>query len=80
MTNDTHYSPINCAIHDCFELACMRKAVHRVEWVYQGEKLSETLRFLDIEYTKDGEYLIAENEQHEPRKIRLDIITSQLPY
>jgi Rho-binding antiterminator len=80
MANEQQYTPINCEIHDGYELACMRKAIHNVEWIEQGITHSEKLRFLDLEYSKKGEFLIAENEQKELRKIRLDSISSQLPY
>lgn len=80
MADEKQYQPINCEIHDGYELACMRRAIHPVVWMEDGETFTEVLRFLDLKYSAEGEYLIAENQQHEPRTIRLDSITSQLPY
>ena len=95
MSGDKKYKPMNCEIHDGYELACIRKATHEVTWLEEGQTISAKLRFLDIECTKGAEYLIAEpfktdnlitkpliseRAQHKAVKIRLDMITSTLPY
>lgn len=80
MHEETKYKPINCELHDGFELACIRQAIHPVTWSVEGKEKTERLRFLDLEYSAEGEFLIAENEQQAQRKIRLDSITSTLPY
>lgn len=90
MSGDKKYEPMNCEIHDGYELACIRKAIHEVTWLEEGQTVSAKLRFLDIECTKGAEYLIAESlnteslitekSQHKTFKIRLDMITSTLPY
>ena len=90
MSGDKKYEPMNCEIHDGYELACIRKSIHEVTWLEEGQIVSAKLRFLDIECTKGAEYLIAdsliteniavEKNQHKTFKIRLDMITSTLPY
>lgn len=80
MENSDSYQPINCEIHDGYELACMRKAIHSVSWCEDDKTFTETLRFLDLEYTQGQEFLIAENKSGTQFRIRLDTITSQLPY
>ncbi len=79
MAADKQYQPIKCDIHDRFELACMREIEDIVTWTEIDQKRSEKLRFLDLEYTKEGEFLIAENQSKDRLKIRLDTITSTLP-
>ncbi|WP_286237220.1 Rho-binding antiterminator [Neptuniibacter halophilus] len=80
MADESHYQPINCEIHDGFELACMRHAVHLVIWQDGEQQYQQKLRFLDLEYRADGEYLIAEDSEGTAYRIRLDQISSQLPY
>lgn len=74
------YARINCEVHDGFELACMRKATHDVSWQQDGTTRHETLRFLDLDYSGKEEHLIAENHAGEKFRIRLDMISSTLPY
>lgn len=74
------YQPIQCELHDGYELACMRRAVHQVSWQDDQGAHQEALRFLDIEISSSVEYLLAENQQGEARRIRLDLIESRLPY
>lgn len=80
MDNSTSYKPIQCAIHDRFELACMRQAIHKVTWSEQGGERTEPLRFLDLDYTQSGEFLLAENQSGERLRLRLDQISCDLPY
>lgn len=80
MADKQDYQPIQCAIHDGYELACMRNAIHLVEWQIDDTSFSQRLRFLDLQYTSEGEYLIAEDQAGEQYKIRLDSIHSRLPY
>ena len=80
MGHSNSYQPINCEIHDGYELACMRRAIHTFEWQEDGSNQSETLRFLDLEYTGGQEFLLAENQSGEKFRIRLDRITTKLPY
>lgn len=75
-----NYNPINCEVHDGFELACMRHAVHELCWQSEQGPRCEKLRFMDLEYTAEGEFLLAENRNGEKFRIRLDMITSKLPY
>lgn len=74
------YKPIDCAHHDGYELACMRRAIHAFRWHEQDQILSETLRCLDLEYKDDEEFLLAENRAGKAYRIRLDQIISSLPY
>lgn len=80
MAEDNRYQPINCEIHDGFELACMRRAVHKINWIEEGDTRTEELRCIDLESKAGEEFLIAENRAGEQFRIRLDWITSQLPY
>lgn len=74
------YKNINCEVHDGYELACMRKAIHEVTWQEGDQSQTAKLRFLDLEYSNKEEHLIAENQAGEKFRIRLDMITSSLPY
>lgn len=80
MKNSDSYKPINCEVHDGYELACMRHAVHEVCWHDGTEAFQERLRFLDLECAQGQEYLIAENQTGARYRIRLDQISSSLPY
>jgi Rho-binding antiterminator len=80
MEHSDSYQPINCEIHDGYELACIRRAVHTLTWQEGENSQKETLRFLDLEYTGGQEFLIAENQSGEKLRIRLDRITTKLPY
>ena len=74
------YSHINCEVHDGYELACMRNAIHEVSWQQDGKPHTEQLRFLDLDCSNKEEHLIAENREGKKFRIRLDMITSTLPY
>ncbi|MBY4678508.1 Rho-binding antiterminator [Marinobacterium arenosum] len=74
------YEPINCEVHDGFELACIRNAIIELSWREGDAHRHQQVRFLDLENSKEGEFLIAENRQGDRLRIRLDMITSQLPY
>ncbi|WP_271272618.1 Rho-binding antiterminator [Aliamphritea hakodatensis] len=74
------YQPIQCELHDGYELACMRRAEHIVSWHDDAGEHIETLRFMDIEVSNSEEYLIADTPDGEKRRIRLDLISSSLPY
>lgn len=80
MADKQAYQPINCEIHDSYELACMRNAIHLVEWKEDDTAFSQRLRFLDLEYTPEGEFLIAEDHEGNNYRVRLDSISSRLPY
>ncbi len=80
MKKEDTYQPINCEVHDGYELACMRRAVHGVTWIDGEDTVTELLRFLDLKYAEGNEFLIAETQSGERRSIRLDKITSNLPY
>jgi Rho-binding antiterminator len=76
------YTPINCEVHDGFELACMRRLRYEVQWrdAATGTLLHDRIEFRDLEYPKGEEYLIAISSHGEPLRIRLDLILSKLPY
>ncbi|MGI1669071.1 MAG: hypothetical protein K6L74_01965 [Neptuniibacter sp.] len=80
MGHSDSYQPINCEMHDGYELACMRRVVHTLTWQEGESSRSETLRFLDLDYTGGQEFLIAENQSGDKFRIRLDRITTKLPY
>ncbi|MFW1676873.1 Rho-binding antiterminator [Pontibacter sp. JAM-7] len=80
MTEQKPYQPINCDQHDGYELACMRHAIHLFKWHDGNQIRSEKLRCRDLEYTGGAEYLLADNRDGEPFRIRLDQIISSLPY
>jgi len=78
---NTQYKPMNCEVHDGYELACMRQTTHTVIWHDERDELhQEPLRFLDLETKKGEEFLIAENRRGERVRIRLDMISSELPF
>ncbi|MEH6576046.1 MAG: Rho-binding antiterminator [Amphritea sp.] len=75
------YTPINCEVHDGFELACIRNTIHEIVWRDDaGQIHQEKLRFLTIDNSGHEENLIAENQSGEKYRIRLDRIESQLSY
>ncbi|MDO6593503.1 Rho-binding antiterminator [Neptuniibacter sp. 1_MG-2023] len=74
MSDNIDYQPINCAIHDEFELACIRQEVRTLTWHTKHQTFNQKLRFLDLKCEQGAEYLIAETEEHKPFKIRLDHI------
>jgi len=74
------YTPINCEVHDGLELACMRRAIHPVSWQENGQSHNEMLQFIDLAIENHEEFLLAENQQGQHFRIRLDMITSSLPY
>ncbi len=75
------YTPINCEVHDGFELACMRRLHYEVQWRdADGTLKRDRIEFVDLEYPKGEEYLIANSSHGEPLRIRLDRIISKLPY
>nr|WP_067295732.1 Rho-binding antiterminator [Marinobacterium profundum] len=75
------YTPINCEVHDGFELACMRRLRYEVHWRdADGTFMQDRIEFVDLEYPRGEEYLIALSSHGEPLRIRLDRIISKLPY
>lgn len=80
MSKHASYTPINCEVHDGYELACMRHSSHDVVWVIEGEVHRARLRFLDLIIDNGAEYLLGEDTQGDTLRIRLDQITSSLPY
>lgn len=74
------YRPINCEVHDGYELACMRCDILTVTWHEANVEQTETLKFIDLDNSHREEHLIAENRQGEKFRIRLDMISSTLPY
>jgi len=81
MSDGTEYQPIPCSLHDGYELACMHRSVQQVSWRPDttAQAVTEPLRFIDLISSKEGEYLIAETSDGEPRTIRLDLIISTQP-
>jgi len=80
MQPSDHYQAISCEIHDGYELACIRRAVHKLSWSDGEHCYTELLRCLDLDCSDGQEFLLAENQSGEKFRIRLDKITSQLPY
>lgn len=80
MSDNIEYQPIHCALYDGFELACMRKEVHKLTWSDQGQTYTLKLQCLNLQCEQGAEYLIAESQEHAAYKIRLDHITSTLAY
>ncbi len=74
------YQPMQCELHDGYELACMRQAVHTVSWTDDSGEHTELLRFLDIAISDSAEYLVAITQSGDKHRIRLDLIESRLPY
>ena len=73
----SEYKPIQCELHDSYELACMRKLIEEVMWRDDSGHINrEKLRYMNIEIHKGEEFLIAENREGQPRRIRLDHIES----
>ena len=73
----TCYQPISCDLHSQLELAIMHEQHLQIEFVQADERLSLTIKPLDIIARKDkGEFLIAENESGQTMEIRLDKLLS----
>lgn len=76
----SEYKPIQCELHDGYELACMRKLIAEVIWRDDsGHIHREKLRYLDIEILRGEEFLIADNREGQQRRLRLDRIESMPP-
>ncbi len=72
------YQPIDCAIYSGYELAILHRTLLRVHWRdADGQDHVATLRPRDLrtESSKE-EFLIAEQLDGEPLKLRLDRIVS----
>ncbi|WP_417226436.1 Rho-binding antiterminator [Amphritea sp.] len=76
----TDYKPIQCDLHDGFEMACMRKLVDQVIWQDDDGRLQrDKLRFINTD-TRDGaEFLVAADQNGQQLRIRLDRIQSRPP-
>ncbi len=74
------YTPILCALHDSYELACMRNLVDLVIWQNSdGHILRQKLRYLTINTCNGEEFLLAADENGTQLRIRLDMIQSTPP-
>ncbi len=74
------YIPIQCEVHDLYEIACMHRSTGKVVWRDdQDAQQSALLRYLDIKISDHQEYLIAEDDQGMRLEIRLDRIDSLPP-
>lgn len=75
MNQTSDYQPIDCGLHSRYEVAILHRAKLRVHWRdEQGTDHVERLLPQDLETRAGAEYLLARDEQHEPRRIRLDRI------
>ncbi|MDO6562997.1 Rho-binding antiterminator [Amphritea sp. 1_MG-2023] len=76
----TDYKPIQCDLHDGFELACMRRLVDQVIWQdNNGQLQRDKLRFINIDIRNGEECLIAADHNGQQLRIRLDRIQSKPP-
>lgn len=74
------YKPIQCELHDSFELACLRQLIDQVIWRDDSGQLHrDTLCFLDTAIGNGEEFLIAANQNGKQFRIRLDRIESAPP-
>ena len=74
------YIPIQCEVHDLYEIACMHRTTAEVVWRdEQDAQQTALLRYRDIKIREGQEYLIADNDQGEQLEIRLDRIESLPP-
>lgn len=74
------YIPILCALHDSYELACLRNLVDLVSWQdSDGHILRKKLRYLTIDTCNGEEFLLAADENGKQLRIRLDMIQSTPP-
>lgn len=77
MTDDKPYTPIPCALYDTYELAIMHNETLRLAWQdAAGQDHIALLRPYDLQTRKDGEYLLARDDNDTPLCIRLDYIRS----
>ncbi len=74
MVSDGDYVPIPCATYSRLELAAMHGERLRVSWRAGGVDHVETLRPRDLQTCRGEEFLIADTDRGEPRRIRLDHI------
>ena len=76
----SEYIPIRCALHDSYELACMRNLVDKVTWRDdEGLLHRQKLRFLTIDVKNSEEFLVAADQDANQFRIRLDRIESAPP-
>ena len=75
MTNDTDYTPIDCAEYSRHELTIMRQQPLRLAWHDQtGAACLETVHPIDLQTCKKVEYLLARKQNGQMLKLRLDKI------
>lgn len=76
----SEYIPIQCALHDSYELACMRNLIDSVVWRDDdGHVPRKKLRFLTISIKNSEEFLVAADQEANQFRIRLDHIESTPP-
>ena len=70
------YRPIDCALHDEYELAIMHKKMLSIRWSDDsGEQHVATILAKDILVKDKQEFLLAETQDDKQLCIRLDKIT-----
>lgn len=71
----TAYSPIDCAIHDEYEIAIMRKQLILIRWLDDSEQWQQDRVLASDILVKDREeFLIAKSQDGIEHCIRLDKI------
>jgi len=74
MTNS--YKSIACALHDEYEIAIMHKKYLKIRWSDDaGEQRTAKVLPKDIQVEDRQEFLIADSQDHNELRIRLDKIT-----
>ena len=74
------YIPIQCALHDSYELACMHNLIDQVIWRDDdGHLRRQKLRFVTIVIKNSEEFLVATDQDANQLRIRLDHIESTPP-
>jgi len=69
------YRPIDCDLHDLYEIAVLRRQRLAVRWRdEQGRLREDVVAPTDVETTAEGEFLVATDSCGSRLRIRLDRI------
>lgn len=75
MSDEETYTPIDCGVYSEYELAIMHKRRMRLHWQdEEGNDHVESVMPKDLKTEEKREYLIAEGQDGNSLKVRLDRI------
>jgi Rho-binding antiterminator len=74
------YRPIDCDVHDRYELAALQREELVLEWVDEaGRTHTGHVRVNDVETRENGEFLLGQLRSGSPVELRLDRVLRHSP-